>query len=175
MSTRPPVLAFQLAGSGHAAGALLDRLGPDGCDELRRGLRTDDRVIVPGYTLILVALCALSVVWVRAASSGALEVVGVALALLFGLLAVAAGILDLLENRALRQVLDGWQPIPVPSSPDEEEAAERQQRRRTQVAAIDAPSRTARRAAVWKWRLLALVVGWVLAAGVVAVTDWLSP
>ncbi|MDZ5662219.1 hypothetical protein SFC79_10625 [Nocardioides sp. S-58] len=174
MSARPSALAFQLAGSGHAMGAFLDRVGRHGCNELRRGLRTDDRAIVPGYTLLLVALCALSVVWVRAASSGALEAVATVLGVLAGLLAVAAGVLDLLENRALRRVLDDWQPIPIPVAPDEAEAAERQQRRRSQVAAIDGPSRAAKRRAVWKWRLIALVLGWVLVSGVVGLTSWLS-
>ena len=174
MSTRPSALAFQLAGSGHAMGRLLDRLDADGYDDLRRGLRTDSRVIVPVYTVVLVGLCVLSVFAVRAAADGGPSVVGVMLALLFALIAVVAGVLDLGENRALGRVLDGWQPIPIPAAPEETEAAERQERRRTQVAAIDPDCRTARSFALWKWRLLALVVGWLLVAAVIALTDWLS-
>jgi hypothetical protein len=168
------IVKLQLAGTGHAVGGLLDRLDADDRDGLPRALRIDDTLIVPGYTGLLVSLCALSVVWVRAAAGGALEVVGIALALASALLAVVAGVLDLLENRALRGVHDAWHRIPIPTAPDETEAAGRQEQRRAQVAAIDPASRTARRATLWKLRLLAVVLAWVLVAVVVAATDTLS-
>jgi len=171
---RASIVKLQLAGTGHAVGALLDRLDVAGRGGLRRALRIDDMLIVPGYTGLLVSLCALSVVWVRAAAGGALEAVGIALGLAFALLAVVAGILDLLENRALRRVLDVWHQIPIPTSPEETEAAGRQEQRRTQVAAIEPASRTARLVTLWKLRLLAVVLAWTVVAMVVAATDTLS-
>lgn len=168
------IVKLQLAGTGHALGALLDGLDDAGRGGLRRALRVDDTLIVPGYTGLLVSLCALSVIWVREAADGVLEGVGIVLALASGLLAVVAGILDLLENRALRRALDAWHPIPIPTAPEETEAAGRQEQRRTQVAAIDPASRTARLVTVWKLRLLALVLAWTVVAMVVAATDSLS-
>lgn len=168
------IVKLQLAGTGHVLGGLLDRLDADDRDGLRRALKVDDTLIVPGYTGLLVSLSALSVVWVRAAASGALEVVGIALGLVFVLFAVVAGVLDLLENRALRRVHDSWHRIPIPTSPDETEAAGRQEQRRTQVAAIDPASRTARRVTLWKLRLLAVVLAWMVVAVVIAATDTLS-
>lgn len=168
------IVKLQLAGTGHAVGTLLDRLDDADRDGLPRALRIDDTLIVPGYTGLLVSLCALSVVWVRAAAGGALEVVGIALAVASAVLAVAAGILDLLENRALGRVLAAWQRIPIPTAPDETEAAGRQEQRRTQVAAIEPASRTARLVTLWKLRLLALVLAWIVVAMVIAATDALS-
>ena len=168
------IVKLQLAGTGHVLGGLLDRLDADDRDGLRRALKVDDTLIVPGYTGLLVSLSALSVVWVRAAASGALEVVGIALGLVFVLFAVVAGVLDLLENRALRRVHDSWHRIPIPTAPDETEAAGRQEQRRTQVAAIDPASRTARRVTLWKLRLLAVVLAWMVVAVVIAATDTLS-
>lgn len=173
-SFRASIVKLQLAGTGHVAGAQLDRLEEADRDGLPRALRVDDTLIVPGYTGLLVSLCALSVVWVRAAADGALEVVGIALALLFALLAVVAGLLDLRENRALRRVHAAWHRIPIPTTPDETEAAVRQEQRRAQVAAIEPASRTARLVTLWKLRLLGLVLAWMIVAMVIAATDALS-
>jgi hypothetical protein len=173
-SFRASIVKLQLAGTGHAVGGLLDRLDVDDRDGLPRALRVDETLIVPGYTGLLVSLSALSVVWVRAAAGGALEVVGITLAVASALLAVVAGVLDLRENRALRRVHDAWHRIPSPTSPDETEAAGRQEQRRTQVAAIDPASRTARRVTLWKLRLLAVVLAWMVVAMVIAATDTLS-
>ena len=168
------IVRLQLAGTGHLVGAQLDRLEDADRDGLPRALRVDDTLIVPGYTGLLASLCLLSVVWVRAAAGGALEVVGTALALTAALLVVVAGVLDLRENRALRRVHDTWHRIPIPTSPDETEAAGRQEQRRTQVAAIDRASRTARLVTLWKLRLLAVVLAWMVVAVVIAATDTLS-
>ena len=132
----------RLPGSGHEMWAVLDRLRLEGRDRLRRQLAIDDTMIVPGHTGLLMSMSALSVVWIRGASSGSLEAVGVVLSVLAGVLALAAGVLDLRENRAVRTVLDLWQPIPVPTAPDEDEAAARQELRRQQAARIDPATRT---------------------------------
>ena len=161
----------RLPGSGHEMWAVLDRLQLEGRDRLRRQLAIDDTMIVPGHSGLLMSMSGLSVVWIRGASSGSLEAVGVVLSVLAGLLALAAGVLDLRENRAVRKVLDLWQPIPVPTAPDEDEAAARQELRRQQVARIDPATRSASRASAWKFRLIALVVVWVLIASVIAATD----
>jgi hypothetical protein len=170
----PSVFKLQLAGSGLAMAPLLERLGEQGRSAFRAALRIDDRMIVPGYAGFLAVASLLSILPIRAASSGGLEAVGVAAACLAVLLALAAGALDLVENRALRTVLDAWREIPMPQSPAEEEAAARQELRRQLVDAIDGPSRAAAAASAWKFRFIGLVLAWLLVAAVVAVTHALA-
>jgi hypothetical protein len=150
---------------------LLDQLGPGGRAAFRRALRIDGRMIVPGYSGLLVVSGLLSILPVSHASNETLEVLGISAALLAVLLALSAGVLDLVENNALDQVLAAWQDIPIPPRPAEAEAAERQERRRRQVAALDAPSRAVATAASRKVRCIVPVLVWLLVAIVVGVTD----
>lgn len=167
------ILQLQRAGSGAAMAPLLERLGARGRKAFKDAMPTDGWLIVPGYAGGLAVLSLVGVHVVRCAGSGAWEAVGTGACVLSALLALGAGGLDLVENRALGRVLDSWQDITVPAKPADAEAAQRQEQRRQQVAAIDADCRKAAAATKWKFRCLGLVGCWLLAVAVIWLTDLL--
>lgn len=169
--TWPSVRQLQRAGSGATIAPMLDRLGAPGRAALARALRIDGLMIVPGYAGMLAVLSLLGILTVRSASSGAWEAVGIIASVLASAAALAAGGLDLIENRALSQVRASWQDVPIPARPNEQEAAQRQATRRRQVAGIDGPCRTAALATAWKLRLIGIVLVWLMVAATIAIAQ----
>lgn len=169
----PKIIPIELAGSGERMALLLDRLGSIGRERLQVALRIDS-LIIAGYVALLTTLCLMSTATVRAASGGTLETIGLVVATVMAVATVAAGCLDLVENRALQAVIKSYRDRPLPAEPNEDEAAARATQRREDVVNIDGPSRVAARAATWKFRLLALVGIWLLTALWIMVTHCLA-
>ena len=128
---------------------------------------------MPGYAGLLAALSLLGIAPVRCAASGWWEVVGIVLALLAAVAAVAAARLDLVENRALGKARGMARDRPTPENPTTERlrSARRPAADRSRTSML---AKTAAWANRWKLRLLAGVAGWLDAALTLAVTHWLG-
>lgn len=171
----PHIVEFELAGTGKASYDFLAATGPTGRSAIRSAIRIDTWVIV-GYAPGLAVLALLSTRVISWSSAGTAQTLGVVVAIAMAIAALTAGALDLRENDKLIAILDLWSDAPVgPSDRGEAKAAIEQQHRRDLIERFDRPSAAAKRSAVIKFLLAAIVaLGWGLTIACVAVTHAIS-